>query len=133
MAENVEQAAELIRESYEAFNEGDFERASRHLHPDIVWNRTVEVEQPVRGAEAARELMKPQAFSGQHNEIHQIDVIGDHALVEGTFHAVGASSGIEFAQRYYHLWRIRDGLAVEFTPFRERDQALRAMREAGSG
>ena len=46
-------------------------------------------------------------------------------------HAVGASSGIEFSQTTFHLWRIQDGMAAEFTAFREREEAVKAIEGAG--
>lgn len=117
---------ERIEAGYEAFNRGDFEAASALFHPDIVWNRVAEVERPVRGAEAARGLIEPQVFATQRNEIHSIEFIGDHVLVEATFHGVGAASGIELNERAFHLWRMRDGQVVEFSYFLERADALAA-------
>lgn len=119
----------IVRASYEAFNRGDFEEAARAFHPDIVWNRTMEVEQPVRGADAARELMEPEIFSSQRTEIHTVEVIGEYVLVDTTFHAVGAGSGIELDQRGFHLWRMRDNAAIEFRAFNDRGEALAAARE----
>ena len=128
MAEVDEQAVELVRAGYDAFNRGDFEQAASLLHPEIVWHRMVEVEQPAEGADAAKELMEPQAFSSQRNEVHSIELIGDHVLVDATFHAVGAGSGIELEQRGFHLWRVEGGAAIEFRAFAERADALRAAR-----
>jgi ketosteroid isomerase-like protein len=120
---------ETVRSAYEAFNQGDFDRAAGFLHPDIVWNRVAEIEDPLRGAEAAREFMEPQAFSSQSTEIHSIEMVGDeYVLVDGTFHGEGASSGIAVNQRGLHLWRFKDARAIEFRYFRDREEALAAAR-----
>jgi len=129
VTEDGDDAVELVRGGYDAFNRGDFEQAAKLLHPEIVWHRMVEVEQSVQGVDAAKELMEPQAFSSQRNEVHSIELIGDYVLVDATFHAVGAGSGIELEQRGFHLWRIEEGTAIEFRAFVERAEALRAARE----
>jgi ketosteroid isomerase-like protein len=126
MAEDMEGAVELVHRGYDAFNRGDFEAAAELLHPDIVWNRAVEVEQPARGSEAAKDLMEPDVFSSQRNEVHGVEVIGDCVLVDVTFHAVGAGSGIELDRRAFHLWRTKDGTAIEFRAFIDREEALAA-------
>lgn len=128
----MQRVVELIRVGYDAYNREDFEAAAALLHPEITWNRFVDVEAPVEGADAARELMEPRMFAQQRNEVHAIEVIGDQVLVDTTFHGVGAASGIELADRAYHLWRIKDGRAIEFTPFRKREDAMRAARQ-GAG
>lgn len=128
MPEDMDRAQDLIREGYDAFNRGDFEAASKHLHPDIVWRRPMQVEGVMRGADDARDHMEPDAFSEQRTEIHSMETIGDRVLVDSTFHAVGASSGLPFSQDVFHLWRIRDGLAVEFDGFFDRGEAVAAAR-----
>lgn len=126
----MENAAEIIRSAYDAYNRGDYEAAAEHIDPEIVWNRAAKVERAVHGIDAAKALMEPQAFSSQHNEIHAIEVLGEFVLVDTTFHAVGAASGIELNQSGYHLWKVRDGKAIEFSPFDEREDALRAAQGA---
>jgi ketosteroid isomerase-like protein len=73
--------------------------------------------------------MEPDVFSSQHNEVHSIEMVGDHVLVDVTFRAVGAGSGIELDRHAFHLWRTKDGAAIEFRAFLDRDAALAAARE----
>jgi ketosteroid isomerase-like protein len=115
-----------IREAYDAFNRGDFEAASVLFHPEIVWHRVAEVEGPFKGADAATDHLRPDVFSSQRNEVHSIEVIGDCVLVDCTFHGEGSTSGIRLDQRGFHLWRMRDGMAIEFRYFLDRDQAVAA-------
>jgi ketosteroid isomerase-like protein len=49
VTEDGDDAVELVRGGYDAFNRSDFEQAAKLLHPEIVWHRIVEVEQSVRG------------------------------------------------------------------------------------
>lgn len=52
-------------------------------------------------------------FTAQRTEVPSIEVIGECILVEDTFHGEGAASGIRLDQRGFHLWRMRDGKAIE--------------------
>lgn len=129
MAEIGDEEIESIRGAYEAFNRGDFDAAAELIHPDIVWNRVADVEGPFRGRDAARSHMEPDVFSTQRNEIHSIEAVEDCVLVDCTFHGEGASSGIKLDQRGFHLWRIRDGKAIEFRYFLDREDALQAASD----
>jgi ketosteroid isomerase-like protein len=126
MAEDMEQAARNIREAYEAFNRGDFDAAAEHLHPDVVFQRVAEVEGALEGQAAVRENMTPDVWQRQELEIHALEAIGERILIEATFHASGAGSGIELHQTGYHLWRIREGKGAEFRFFLDRDEAVAA-------
>jgi ketosteroid isomerase-like protein len=128
VAKTGEEEIELVRGGYEAFNRGDLDAVAELLHPDIVWNRVADVETAVQGSQQVRQFMEPEVFSRQRNEIHSIEALGECVLVDGTFHGEGAGSGIEVTQRGFHLWSFRDGKAVEFTYFLDRDEAVRAAR-----
>ena len=129
MAEDMEQAIERIRAGYEAFNRGDFDESARHVHPDVDWQRVADFEVNLEGRDAVRGNMEPEVWEKQTVEIHEMEAIGESVLMDTTFHAVGAGSGISFSQRGFHLWKIRDGLGARFRFFNERDQALAAARE----
>jgi ketosteroid isomerase-like protein len=124
MADDPPNADELIREGYDAFNRGDFDAAASLLHPEIVWHRAVDIEHYIEGADAAKELMEPSSFSEQHNDVHSIEQHGEFVIVDVTFRAVGAGSGIELDQRTFHVWRVEEGAAVEFWAVRSRPEAV---------
>lgn len=128
-AEDQDLWEQRLRDGYDAFNRGAFEEAGKHLHPDIVWHRPMQIEGAVEGADGVRRHMEPDAFSSQRIEIHSMEAVGECVLVDCTFHAVGASSGLPFSQEVFHLWRIRDELAVEFNGFFDRDEAVAALEE----
>jgi ketosteroid isomerase-like protein len=128
MAENMQQARRLVADGVEAFNRGDFGRAVESLHPDVVWHRVSEVEAPLRGRQAVRRFMEPEVFDRQQVEILSTEIVADCVLIEGDFQGLGRGSGIELTQRGWQLWRIRDGLAIEFRYFLDRDEAVQAAR-----
>jgi ketosteroid isomerase-like protein len=126
MAEDMEQAVRNVREGYEAYNRGDFDAAAEHLHPDVEFQRVADVEQSLLGREAVRENMTPDVWQRQTVEVHKLEAIGENIVVDTTFHAEGAASGIELHQDGYHLWRIRDSKAAEFRFFLDRNEAVAA-------
>ena len=95
MAEDMEQAQERIRAGYKAFNRGDFDESARHLHPEVDWHRVADVEQTLEGRDAVRGNMEPEVWNKQQIEIHDMETFGDSLVVDTTFHAEGAASGIE--------------------------------------
>ena len=129
MAEDMDAAQERIRRGYEAFSRGDFDEAGGFVHPDIAWHRVIDVEQTLEGRDAVRHNMEPEAWNGQTVEIHGMEVFGDSLVVDATFRAEGAGSGIPVQQRGCHLWKIRDGLGGRFEYFTDRDEAVRAAKE----
>ncbi len=125
----MKQAQERIRYGYEAFNRGDFDESARYLHPDVDWQRVADVEQRLEGRDAVRRNMEPEVWGKQQVEIHGMEVIGESIVVDTTFHAEGAASGIEMHQRGYHLWKMRDGMGARYEFFMERDEAVKAAKE----
>jgi ketosteroid isomerase-like protein len=130
MAEDMEQAVERVHAAYEAFNRGDFDAAVEFVHPEIEWERVAKVEQPLRGRDAVRGFMNPEAFERQRSEVHEMEIVGDSIIVHATFHGLGRGSGIELTQEGFHLWRVREGRAVAFRYFLDRDEAERAARSS---
>jgi ketosteroid isomerase-like protein len=128
MAEDIERAMTRLREGYDAFNRGDFDEAAKWIHPDIVWHRVADFESAMEGRDAVRENMDPKVFERQRTEVLGMEAVGDSILVDTVFHAKGAGSGIELDQEGYHLWEMRDGMAVRFEFFLDRDEAIAAAK-----
>ena len=72
--------------------------------------------------------MEPDVWQRQTIEVHRMEAIGENIVVDTTFHAEGAGSGIELHQEGFHVWRIKDGKAAEFRFFLKRDEAVAAAR-----
>ena len=124
----MDQALERVRAGYEAFNRGDFDASAEFVHPDVVWNRVAEFESPLQGREAVRANMEPEVFSEQVSDIRETEIVGDCVLARVNFRARGAGSGIEMDDEAWHLWRIKDGMAIEFRYFDGREDAVTAAR-----
>ncbi len=88
--ENVER----LRSLYEAFNRGDFETVVRGLHSDFEFSRAGGAS-PVRGPEAMRAWMEPDAIEDQRFEPLDFTVKGNRVLVRQHVTGRGAGSGIE--------------------------------------
>jgi ketosteroid isomerase-like protein len=122
-----ELAATLVRLT-EAFNRGDYEQATEVAHPDIEFVRNWE-STPLRGAEALKQWMKPDAFEEQHTELLGLTAAGDKVLIHQHFRAKGAGSGIGLDVESWAVWTFdADGLVTRLELFlhHEADQARAA-------
>jgi ketosteroid isomerase-like protein len=72
-----------LRCSYEAFNRGDFDAAMEFAHPDILFVRPG-AQAEVRGAEAVRAWMEPDAFESQVIEPLEFRVSGTRSSFAST-------------------------------------------------
>ena len=129
MPEDMDDAVRTVLAGYEAFNRGDFDAAAQNIHPDMAWHRVAEFETPLEGRDAIRANMEPEIWASQRSEVLATDVVGDCVLCRVAFHAKGAGSGIEMSDEAWNLWRIRDGLAIEFRRFVTHEEAVAAARE----
>ena len=123
--ENVER----LRAGYEAFNSGDLEGALRYVDEDIEFRRVETAMDAVvvlRGVDAIREYLVPDAFAEQTFEPEEFIDRGDLVLVRGTGRVRGRGSGIGLQQTAFHIWEIRDGKAVRLEVHLDRDGALEA-------
>ena len=126
MTEDMDEAIGKVQDAYEAFNRGDFDSAARFVHPDIVFHRVADVESTLQGRDAVRANMEPEIFATQHGEVLSTEVIADCVVCRVDFTAKGAGSGIEMSDDAWHLWRMKDGKAIEFRYFDSRDEAVAA-------
>jgi ketosteroid isomerase-like protein len=122
--------AELIRDAYGAYNRGDVDAALELMHPDVEWvppPSSLE-PQPLRGRDAVRRYLAPNIFESQTAEPLALIEEGNRVLVVARVRARGRGSGIELDRTAYHVLLLRDGRAVRFAVYTERDQALAALR-----
>ena len=91
---------------------GDFDTAVAVAHPEL------EVvlpggQSPLKGAEAVRAWMEPDAFVDQRIEPLEFRIQGNKALVHQHATARGAGSGIELDVKLWAVWTLNeDGLAT---------------------
>jgi ketosteroid isomerase-like protein len=121
---------ETIRFAYEAVNRGDWEAASRAIHPDFEWKvpDTAPTSETVRGLDGFRRFYEDRtmAFDEVVTEPEQIFERGDQIVVFALtrFRPEGSSATPEI--RIGHLWTMRDGKAACCEVFPEREKALEA-------
>ena len=118
-----------LRRGYDAFNRGDFDAAVEFAHPDIVFVRAAG-QSDLKGADAIRAWMEPDAFESQVSEPLEIEIAGNRALIRQLTRARGAGSGIEVEVESWAVWTFDDdGTVTRMENFLEHDEdeARRAL------
>jgi limonene-1,2-epoxide hydrolase len=114
---------ERLRRGLAAFSEGDFDAAAALAADDIELIRPGGLGS-VRGADAFRQWMEPDALEAMTVEILEVRIAGDKGLVEQRTTARGANSGIELDVHSWGVWTIGpDGLATRIELFLENQEA----------
>jgi ketosteroid isomerase-like protein len=130
LVERDEEIIARLGRFYEAFNRGDFDAAAEVAHPEIEFVRAM--GQPsLRGADALRAWMRPDAFEEQQIEALEFSVNGNKVLVRQRSRARGAGSGIEVDVDFWSVWTLNDdGLAMRLEFYLEHQQS-EALEAAG--
>jgi limonene-1,2-epoxide hydrolase len=124
-----EQMIEVLRRSTAALNREDFDAAMGHAASDIVVVRPEGLPE-LRGAEAVRAWLEPDAFEDQQIELIDLEARGNRVLIRQVTRARGAGSGIEVEIEALTLWTFNDAGKVSrveaFTADQE-DDVRRAL------
>ncbi len=119
-----------LRRIYEAFNREDFDAAIEIAHPEMEFVRPGG-QSSVKGTEAMRAWMEPDAFESQTVEPLEFTVEGDKVLVRQHARARGAGSGIEIDIDSWAVWTLDEtGLATRLE-FYLHHQEAEAREAAG--
>jgi ketosteroid isomerase-like protein len=94
MSISEQELIDRLRRGYEALNRGEFDVAIQLADPEIVFVRPGGLSE-LRGVDAVRAWMEPDAFESQTIEPEVIEVVGNKVLVLQHATARGAGSGIE--------------------------------------
>jgi ketosteroid isomerase-like protein len=117
---------ELIRRlhtSFDAFNRGDFEAATKWVHPDVVLVTLSPGRTEIRGLEAFRAWMEPDAFESQAVEAEAIEIAEGKALIHQQTRARGAGSGIEIEIGSWSVWTVdEDGRVTRIENYLEHEE-----------
>ena len=126
--ENVD----LIRRGYEAFARGDIEAVVELVDPDVEWHPAIAPilgVDTIRGREGMREFFTRDLFQGFDEfraEPLSIEDYGEAVLAVVRYTGRGESSGLEFDQTFFTVYRFRDGRIVSMHDFATRPEALEA-------
>jgi ketosteroid isomerase-like protein len=119
---------DALRRVHDAFNRGDFDAAVAIAHPEVEFV-PVGGQASLRGAEALRAWMEPDAFEEQRIEPLDFRVEGKKVLVRLHTQARGAGSGIDLDLEMWIVWTFDHDLLVTrveaFLPHQE-SEALEA-------
>ena len=130
MALSETETLEKLQRGYAAFNSGDFDAAVALVHRDFELVPTGDLP-PLRGAEALRAWMEPDAFDEQQIEPLEFTVAGDKVLVRQVVRARGSGSRIEMEQNMWAVWTVdADGIWLRVEAFPEHEEAA-ARHAAG--
>ena len=121
---------DALRRTYEAFNRGDFDAAVAIAHPEIEFV-PVGGQASLRGAEAVRAWMEPDAFEEQRIEPLDFRVEGKKVLVRQHAQARGAGSGINLDLEIWTVWTFDDDLLVTRVESYLPHQESEALEAAG--
>jgi ketosteroid isomerase-like protein len=130
LSDRDEEIIARLRRFYEAFNRDDFDAATEVAHPEIELVRPTG-QPPLRGADALRAWMQPDAFEEQQLEALEFSVKGNKVLVRHHATGRGAGSGIEVEDDGWSVWTLNeDGLATRLEFYLDHQEA-EALEAAG--
>ena len=128
MSDRDEEITNSLRRGYEAFSRGDFDTAMENSHPQVEFFLPGG-QSPLRGQDAVRAWMEPDALEDQRVELLELRINGNKALARQITRARGAGSGIELDVDGWVVWSFDDdGLVtrVEVFLIHEENEALEA-------
>jgi ketosteroid isomerase-like protein len=121
---------DALRRAHEAFNRGDFDAAVELAHPEMEFIPPGG-QASLRGAEALRAWMEPDAFEEQRIEPLDFRVEGNKVLVRQRIQARGAGSGINLDLENWTVWTFDDDLLVTRAETYLPHQESEALEAAG--
>jgi ketosteroid isomerase-like protein len=125
-----EEIISSLRGAYDAFNRADFDTAMEVAHPEIEFI-PLGGQSSLKGADALRAWMEPDAFENQQIEPLEFRVQDDKVLVHQLATARGTGSGIELNLDAWAVWTFdEDGRATRVQAFLPH-QETEALEAAG--
>jgi ketosteroid isomerase-like protein len=122
---------ELMRRAFEAFNARDLQSMLDLFDPDVrVLSLMTEAEgSAYRGHEGVRSWFETitEVFPDTTPEMCEVRETPDGAVAKININVVGAASGVQFDQSYYHAVTSRDGKVTWFGFFRTEHEATAAL------
>ena len=122
--ENVE----VVRELWDAYSHGDFDRVIALTDPYVV---LVSLEEgPLYGPDAVRANYARwmEAWEGEPDTtVEEVIGVGDHVFVIACFQGRGRGSGVRVKQRLYEVYTLRNGRILRVDEFSDRAEALEAV------
>ena len=128
-----EEDVEAVRRGYEAWNRGDFDAVLELVDPDIEWQPGADSPEAGenRGRDGFRGFLESwlESFEDLRIVPEELVVEGDCLVTMVHQRGRGRGSGVEIDVLTVHVWRIRDGRAVGWYAYRNRADALAAVKQ----
>jgi ketosteroid isomerase-like protein len=121
----TEDQIEQMQAGFERYNRGDFDGLREFIADDVIVERVSELP-TIRGWDAFRQMLEPDAFEWQRLYPRDWEINGDRALLHVSIHAKGAGSGIEMDIDGWMVWTVADGIVVRIASFTEEAEARAA-------
>lgn len=126
----------LIRESYEALNQGRFDWVADHVPPDfeLVPTPFSDISETFVGPDGVSQFYAElaEAWETVRTDVDEVVDLGDRVVVLGRIHNRGRGSGIEVDAVAAHLWTVEDGVPMRVELIGDREEALRRGRAESS-
>jgi ketosteroid isomerase-like protein len=123
----------LIRSAYEAYANGDLEAMLGLVDPDLEWTYLdpgLEDPQPqvCHGRHEPESALERRAERGLTTELEEVVGNGDRVMVMARTPGVDAYRARPADDRNFSVLTVRDGRIVALRDYRDRDEALAAIR-----
>ena len=120
------QNVEIVRRCFEAYLRGDHVEAAGYFAPDVVYE--IGQELPARGRDEVLAMWRRWEADWERLETVPEEFIdaGDNVVVTVHYSGRGRASGIEFDERLFDVYTLRERKCVRKLEFRDRSQALEA-------
>jgi uncharacterized protein len=117
---------ELVRTLFETYRRGDYAAAAACLAPGVVYEIGQEV--PAFGPDEVRDMWErwDSAWDEMETVPEEFIDAGDNVVVTVHYSARGRGSKIEYDERLFDVYTVRDGRCVRKLEFRDRSEALEA-------
>lgn len=119
---------EILRQMYGEWARGDYSREIFAPEVELVVEGLLDMG-TVRGRDAAVEAMREWLSQWERPLVIVADEFieaGDEVVVLMRWHGRGKGSGVEVDGQGAHVWWLRDGKAIRWRVYRDRDEALAA-------
>jgi uncharacterized protein len=121
---------EVVRELYEAFNEGALDSVLEAANPDLEFDASDRLpdEGVMRDREAYRRFLERtfETWAQFRVQVDELVDAGDAVVALGRTAGVGKASRAAVEERMAHVIWFRDGRPYRLKVFVDRDEALRA-------
>ena len=121
-----------VRRYAEAISRGDLDAALDVCHPEVEFSSMLALLEGrvYRGHAGVRRYFADVAAAWDEWRVeieHVLPAPDGRAVIVLRMHVRGRGSGVPLEERVAHVWELRDGKLWRSTPYRDLDEALRAV------